>query len=82
MLSLDLLNCRLVLLHNLTGPGYLNCPQRGSEFVRPSRSPNLNPLDFSVLSNFKDLVYQEEVNSERADIRNALIVVFWSRPWF
>ncbi|KAJ8952667.1 hypothetical protein NQ318_020982, partial [Aromia moschata] len=35
---------------------------RGSEFVWPPRSPDLNPLNFSVWSNFKDLVYQEDVN--------------------
>ncbi|KAJ8945834.1 hypothetical protein NQ318_008719, partial [Aromia moschata] len=38
---------------------------RGNEFVWPPRCPNLNPLYFSVWPNFKDLVYQEEVNSLR-----------------
>ncbi|KAJ8942129.1 hypothetical protein NQ318_000724 [Aromia moschata] len=36
---------------------------RGSKLVWPPRSPNLNPLDFSLWSNFMDLDYQEKVNS-------------------
>ncbi|KAJ8955772.1 hypothetical protein NQ318_008646 [Aromia moschata] len=39
------------------------CIGRGSEFVWPPRSPDLNRLDFSGWSNLKDIVYQEEVNS-------------------
>ncbi|KAJ8939195.1 hypothetical protein NQ318_012431 [Aromia moschata] len=35
---------------------------RGSEFVWPPRSPDLNPLNFSIWSNLKNLVYQQEIN--------------------
>ena len=36
---------------------------RGSEFVWPPRSPDLNPLDFSIWSQMKDMVYKDTINS-------------------
>jgi len=36
---------------------------RGSEFPWPSRSPDLNPLDFSIWSQMKASVYKETANS-------------------
>ncbi|KAJ8939099.1 hypothetical protein NQ318_003212 [Aromia moschata] len=36
---------------------------RESEFIWPPKSPDLNPLDLSVWTNVKDLIYQEEVIS-------------------
>ncbi|KAJ8962593.1 hypothetical protein NQ318_000986 [Aromia moschata] len=38
---------------------------RGSEFVWPPRSPDLNPPDLYAWSNLEDLVRQEEANSLR-----------------
>lgn len=36
---------------------------RGSEFPWPPRSPDLNPLDFSIWSDMKAIVYKERINS-------------------
>lgn len=36
---------------------------RGSEFPWPPRSPDLNPLDFSIWSQMKSIVYKRKINS-------------------
>ncbi|KAJ8943656.1 hypothetical protein NQ318_005658, partial [Aromia moschata] len=42
---------------------------RGSKFIWPPRIPDLNPLDFSMWSNLKDLVSQEEIHETAVDVR-------------
>lgn len=44
---------------------------RGSEFAWPPRSPDFNPLDFSIWSQMKALVYKENINS-RPELRRKI----------
>lgn len=44
---------------------------RGSEFPWPPRSSDFNPLDFSVWSSLKDIVYKERIDS-REELRQKI----------